>query len=712
MTFTPGIWKKRVSKQLIQFGDELKKRSEGETPNPIYAELGAMTLWPLVEEAQGGVLMPAVLALMSIAGGGGGNLIAARLEKWKDRADEAEVYEWVAENAPKNPDLRDALDAIMVNFDVMARAEAGLDGEDRTWFSDALKKELQQLGNLARYKTEPPRLPLGSTNFEKIITENLYYIDKTMLIKEVLDEGEIILITRPRRFGKTLNQDMLRCFFEKSETDRKRLFNNLAISRDPACMTHQGSYPVIYLTFKDAKGKNWDSCLKDLKCSIIKEYRRHDYLMKTLRDDDKKRYRNIMNDNADEHEYAASIELLTGYLHVFYKERAIVLIDEYDTPIIEAYAHHYYDKAISFIRSMFGRALKDNAHIQKGVLTGILRIARESIFSELNNLRVFSMLDAGFSDKFGLTEAEVDLALDRFDLQDRRDEVARWYNGYSVAGRNIYNPWSIINFLKDRQTKAYWVNTSDNALVYDLVRNPEPLFQKKTKALLAGESIDAIVDENIVFPTLDKMPDNIWTVLFFSGYLTLFKEVDADLKRFEIAIPNHEVRTCFKAGVSRWMNNTIGADKLSELLHALVGGDVETFSERLQYFVKTIWSYYDAADPEPEKVYHAFFLGLLINLESKYEIRSNRESGYGRYDVMMAPRKPDGLGIVMEFKKAEKTESVEAALQSALDQIQKNEYETELKDRKIKNILLIAIALKGKQVKVEGIRLAENSAAP
>ncbi len=315
------------------------------------------------------------------------------------------------------------------------------------------------------------------------------------------------------------------------------------------------------------------------------------------------------------------------------------------------------------------------------------------------------MLDEGFSDKFGLTEAEVDQALERFDLQDRGDEVSRWYNGYTAAEFKIYNPWSIINFIKDKKTKAYWVNTSGNALVYDLIRNRDPLFQENVKALLAGGSIETTVDENIVFPTLDDDPETIWTILFFSGYLTLVEEVDANLKRYRLAIPNFEVKTCFNISVSRWMNNTIGGNKLKDLLQALVAGDLDRFSELLQYFVKTIWSYYDAADPEPEKVYHAFFLGLLIHLESEYEIRSNRESGYGRYDVMMAPRKPDGLGIVIEFKKVGKTESPEAALRSALDRIQENEYETELRDRNIENILLIAIALKGKQVKIKGIRV-------
>ncbi len=398
---------------------------------------------------------------------------------------------------------------------------------------------------------------------------------------------------------------------------------------------------------------------------------------------------------------------MTSYLRNFHKKRVVVLIDEYDTPIIEAYARGYYEKAISFIRRMFGKALKDNDHIQKAVLTGILRIARESVFSELNNLRVFSMLDAGFSDKFGLTAAEVERALALFNLSDRGDEVARWYNGYSVAGREIYNPWSIINFLKDRQTKAFWVNTSDNVLVYDLVKKREPMFQKKIQSLLAGESIETTVDENIVFSTLDKNPATIWTVLFFSGYLTLFEEVDAVLKRYKITIPNYEVNSCFKTSISRWMDNTVGSDKLNELLHALIGRDLDKFAELLQYFVLTILSYHDtpdAPDQMPEKVFHAFFLGLLINLESQYEIRSNRESGLGRYDVMMAPRESDGLGIVIEFKKVGKTASADAALRAALDQIQKNKYAAELKDRNIENILLIAIALKGKEVRVKGIR--------
>ncbi len=253
--------------------------------------------------------------------------------------------------------------------------------------------------------------------------------------------------------------------------------------------------------------------------------------------------------------------------------------------------------------------------------------------------------------------------------------------------------------------KPYWVNTSDNLLVYDLAAKRDPSFQDNIETLLSGGSIETVVDENIVFSTLDKSPDTIWTVLFFSGYLTLAQEVDAGLKQYRISIPNHEVGLCFKTSISRWMNNTIGGNKLKKLLQALVAGDLAGFSELLQYFVKTMWSYYDTADPEPEKVYHAFFLGLLINLESRYEIRSNRESGYGRYDVMMAPRKSDGLGIIMEFKKVGKTESAEDVLQAALDQIRENEYESELRDRKIEKILLVAIALEGKKVNVKGVRI-------
>ncbi len=566
----------------------------------------------------------------------------------------------------------------------------------------AIDKAIEK--RLAAITAKPPGLPLGMTNFEEIINRNYYYFDKSMLVREVLDEGKIVLITRPRRFGKTLNQDMLRCFFEKSENDKRHLFSKLAIGRDPDGMNHQGVYPVIFLTFKDIKEKNWDYCLRRLKRRIRKEYRRHEYIAESLGNEDKIEFMKIMKGEADEQTFASSIELLTEYLHDFHKKRAIVLIDEYDTPIIEAYDRGYYEDAISFIRSMFGMALKDNDHIEKGVLTGILRIARESIFSELNNLRVFSMLDEGFSDKFGLTEEEVGEALSRFNLQDRKDEASRWYNGYSVANRKIYNPWSVISFLKDKKTKAYWVNTSDNPLVYDLVRKRDPLFQKNVQTLLSGESIEKIVDENIVFSTLDESPETIWTILFFSGYLTLFEEVDADLNRYKLVIPNHEVKACFKKSVSRWMVNTIGSEKLNEMLQALVRGDVEAFSRRLQYFVTTVLSYFDTGGEDPEKVYHAFFLGLLINLESQYEIRSNRESGYGRYDVMMAPRSPGDSGIIMEFKKVGDNESSEDVIRAAFDQIQENEYQAELKDRGVENILLIAIALEGKKVKVEAKR--------
>jgi CheY-like chemotaxis protein len=552
----------------------------------------------------------------------------------------------------------------------------------------------------------PSALPAGNSDFKEIIIDNYYYIDKTMLVKDVWNEGKVLLITRPRRFGKTLNMDMLRCFFDiRDKEANQNLFANLSINNDKEIMKLQGAFPVIYLTFKDIKKQDWQTSLELLKSCIQALFDEYSYISDTLTKYDKSLFEKILSGEADNSKYSSSAALLTKYLHNYYGKRVILLIDEYDTPILSARKYGYYDEAIDFFRSFLGESLKDNRNLQKGVLTGILRIAKESIFSDLNNLSVFSLTDSRISDKFGFTEKEIDHTLAHFGIPEKKKEVKEWYDGYSIDGEKLYNPFSIIAYLKDKKPKNYWINTSSNDLIYELVADRQATVKENFEKLIAGGHVEAHVTENVVFSSiLEKSYDAIWTILFFSGYLTIGETVNEHLQRYRLRIPNKEVTLCFKENISLWLNNAIGSEKLNAMLKALVSGETEKFGILLQYFVKTILSYYDTIDDEPERVYQALLLGMLTTLENEYEIRSNRESGFGRYDIMLAPKEKDKIGIIIELKKIKDKESAEDVLADAMTQIEQSEYITELTDKNVKQILSIAIAMKGKKVMIKGAK--------
>jgi CheY-like chemotaxis protein len=550
------------------------------------------------------------------------------------------------------------------------------------------------------------RLPAGSSDFKKIITENYYYIDKTMLIKDILNQGEVVLITRPRRFGKTLNMDMLRCFFDiAGKKENEKLFDNLAVSKDKECTELQGAFPLIFMTFKDIKKTDWKSSFETIILSINEMFEQHSYIKESLSEHKKIKFDKFLNETANMTEYASSLRLLTSYLYDYYKKHVILLIDEYDTPILSARKYGYYEEAIGFFRNFLSGALKDNRYLQKGVLTGILRIAKESVFSDLNNLDVFSLTDSIMFDKFGFTEKELDHTLEHFKMPEKKEEVREWYDGYMINGTSLYNPFSIIAYLKEKKVKTFWINSSSNDLIYELVADKKATVKENFETLIAGGSIEALVSENIVFSSIMKNYDAIWTMLFFSGYLTIAEVKDELSQRYRLAIPNKEVLFCFKQNIHIWLDNTIGSEKLYAMLKALLSADMERFTVLLQYFVKTILSYYDTNADEPERVYQALLLGMLINIEKDYEIRSNRESGFGRYDIMLAPKEKDKIGIIMELKKIKDKESAEDALADGMAQIEQTGYLTELTDKNVKQIIGIAIAMKGKKVTIKSNNL-------
>jgi hypothetical protein len=552
------------------------------------------------------------------------------------------------------------------------------------------------------------RLPVGISDFQEVIEGDYYYVDKSLFIKELMDAGgKAILIPRPRRFGKTLNLSMLRYFFEKVDSSREGLFHDLAIWQQGETYTrHQGKYPVMFLTFKDVKCSKWADCEVELRRVIADEYRKHQYVLDILDEDMQKEYRDIMRLAATDSAYRNSLKNLTVWLERYYGQRVVILIDEYDTPIQQGYLYDYYDDVIGFMRIFLSGALKDNSSLERGVLTGILRVAKESIFSGLNNLEVCSLLATGYSTHFGLLESEVETMLSYFEVGLDAEQVKAWYNGYVIGETTIYNPWSIINFTKSWETgfRPYWINTSSNDLIRQLLTQAGASTKRDMESLLQGECVRKEINDNISFREIERHPDVLWSFLLFSGYLKIVSK-EMDLRLYgDLMIPNREVAYLFEDIVLGWFRENMDADDTHLMLNALASGDVGTFAEIFQHYVQETFSVFDTGGREPEKVYHAFVLGLLVHLRDRYEVKSNRESGFGRYDVMLIPRNRDQKGIstdkgvIFEFKKIRRGETVEEAAASALQQIDEKRYEDELVQRGIQDIVKLGIAFDGKEV--------------
>lgn len=554
------------------------------------------------------------------------------------------------------------------------------------------------------------KLPVGLSDFKEVIKDNYYYVDKSLLIKELIDQGnKVVLLPRPRRFGKTLNLSMLRYFFEKTEEDTSHLFRHLKIWQAGEEYTQrQGKYPVIYLTFKDVKDANWESALRKIKRLIKAEFRRHKYLRasKNFEVEDKEYYAGIISLQAEQSDYEDSLQQLSQDLARFHGEQVILLIDEYDTPIQAAYVNGYYTKMIGFMRNFLSGGLKDNPHLEKGVLTGIMRVAKESIFSGLNNPGIFTLLQPEFASAFGLMESEVEQALRDFNVFDQYDKVRHWYNGYVFGERIIYNPWSIVNYLNsaNKTFRPYWLNTSDNALIEQLLTRGGKELQAELESLIRGESLEKPVDENIVFRDLDKKENLLWSFLLFGGYLKYQTQrpddFDPAITLCRLVIPNLEVRSMYLRIVQQWFSSRMENRKLELMLKALTGGDLETFEELFAELVENSFSFWSTGGRDAEKVYKAFAIGLLVWLAGRYEVKSERESGLGRYDVMLIPKDLRDAGIIIEFKKVnqKRGETKETAIAKAFQQIEEKKYAGELQGRGVQNIRKLAIVFKGKQV--------------
>ncbi|GAB6137993.1 AAA family ATPase [Halanaerobaculum tunisiense] len=553
------------------------------------------------------------------------------------------------------------------------------------------------------------KLPVGIDDFKKIREEDFYYIDKSLFIKDIIDEGaQVILLPRPRRFGKTLNLSMLRYYFEKSAADYSDLFSGLQIEETGKdYLAQQGKYPVIDITFKDIKEENWPKAKLKLKKMIAREYKRHRYLLESdqLDKHDKEFFNKILSLEANIAFYEEALKDLSDYLAAYHNEKVIILIDEYDQPIQSAYTNNFYDKMINFMRNFLSGGLKNNSALEKGVLTGILRVAKESIFSGLNNLVVSTLLDQEYSKYFGLLEEEVEEIFAYYGLDYEIEEIKDWYNGYNFGSQTIYNPWSIINCIrKNGEAAPYWANTSSNDLIRDLIIEGGSELKTDLELLIKGGTVNKKIDENIVFGDIDKKSNLIWSFLLLSGYLRANSQERKGGRLYcDLDIPNQEVRYIYEDIILDWFEGSISSQKVKLMLNSLITGDVETFAAIFKDFVLNSMSNFDPTGDEAEKVYHAFVLGLLLNLRDDYQVKSNRESGYGRYDVMIIPEDTAKLGIVIEFKKVNQytNETLEEAVEKALEQIKEREYKQELISKGVAEVLELGIAFSGKQVLVK-----------
>ena len=542
-------------------------------------------------------------------------------------------------------------------------------------------------------------VPVGIENFERIINEDYYYVDKTLLIEELLiNRAPVTLFTRPRRFGKTLNMSMLKYFFDvKNKEENKKLFENLKIYNSEY-MSEQGKYPVIFISLKDLKGDTWEECLKRLKLFIFDLYAEFEYIREKMNEWDKRKFEKVLYEKEDA-DYIMSLKFLADSLYKYYGEKVIILIDEYDAPIINAFDKGYYNEAINFFQTFYSSALKTNNSLKYGVLTGITRIIKEGIFSGLNNLKVDTILNKKYSEYFGLLESEVIEMLDYFGMKYKIEEVKEWYNGYLFGESEVYNPWSIVNYIDNGEIKAYWANVSGNTLLENMLDHAGESVYDDLKRFTDGESIEKYISDGTTIKSLLSNDDEIWQLLLYSGYLTKAKnqEKESDSNIYNLKIPNKEIRKYFG---NMFLNRFFGTEvKTNTLIKALENGDIKKFEKTLGEIMINMLSHFDL-DKEMEKIYQVFMIGLVGFLMGKYEIISNDESGYGRYDLAMIPIKSNEKAYLMEFKISKTQKGMEERAQKALKQIDEKKYDTKLKARGIKNILKIGVAFYGKEVKV------------
>ena len=535
------------------------------------------------------------------------------------------------------------------------------------------------------------RLAIGIDDFRKIIKEDCYYVDKTKFIEDVLqDASNVKLFTRPRRFGKTLNMSMLKYFFDVRESEENReLFNGLDIEKSKY-IDEQGKYPTILISLKSIKYETWEESLEQLKSLISNLYNEFEYIRESLNESEIELFNDIWF-KKENGEYANSLKNLTSFLYKYYKKEVILLIDEYDIPLITAHKYGYYDEIINFYKIFLGEALKTNQYLKMGVLTGIIRVIRTGIFSDLNNLKVYSILEKKYSEFFGFTEEEVKEALQSFDIEEELVNVKYWYDGYKFGDSELYNPWSIINFLDGRELKNYWVGTSENFLIKNILENSTSRTNEILEKLFNEEEVEeAITGTSDLSILMDSK--EVWELLLFSGYLTVKEKIDEDI--YSLKLPNMEVKKLFK---KEFINVHFGISlfrKTMEALKSLKFNDFEKYFQEIMLKSTSNW------DTSKEAFYHGLSLGMLSYLDNDYYVTSNFEAGFGRYDVVLEPKNKNNRAFILEFKVTDDENKLEKLSEEAIKQIEEKKYDINLKSRGIKEITFVGIAFYGKKLKV------------
>ncbi|WP_374123848.1 AAA family ATPase [Leptotrichia hongkongensis] len=536
---------------------------------------------------------------------------------------------------------------------------------------------------------------IGVEDFSEVIKENCYYIDKTKWIGEILeDKSKIKLFTRPRRFGKTLNMSMLKYFFNvENKEENKKLFSGLDIEKSEY-MSEQGQYPVIFISLKSIKAKTWEEAIQEIRLLVLELFSEYKYLLEDLDEYDLPRFKKYLLGNADFSELKNALLFLTRILFQKYKKEVILLIDEYDSPLISAYEYHYYSDAIAFFKVFYGEALKTNQYLKMGVMTGIIRVIKAGIFSDLNNLNVYSILENEYSEFFGFNQGEVEETLEYFDVKYELFDVKAWYDGYKFGDSDVYNPWSILKFLKSKKIGSHWIDTSGNFLINQILKNTDSEIMETLEALFNGETVEENISGNSDLSSLLGQ-EEIWELLLFSGYLTIDEKIGEDYEDvYSLRLPNREVREFFR---KKFIDVNFGESMFRKAMEGLKNLKFDIFQKYLQNISLKSTSFMDTKN---EDFYHGLVLGMMFYLDNYYYVKSNEESGLGRYDVVIEPKNKNNRGFILEFKVVKNEDDLEKVSEEAIEQIIEKKYDIGLRDRGIKDVTFVGVAFCGKVVKV------------
>lgn len=555
------------------------------------------------------------------------------------------------------------------------------------------------------------RLPIGLSDFKRLIEDDYYYVDKTLLIKDIDESGSVVLITRPRRFGKTLNLSMLQYYYDISEKPCGHLFKDLNIEKWEKYQATQGQFPTIFVSFKEIFQSTYHKMMLTLRRVIAEEFERHAYLLESssIPDHEKEMFQRIRTQKNTVNELSSSLKFLGSLLVKHYRKNVIVLLDEYDVPVQASFIHGFYEKFLLTYKELLTGVLKDNRNLEKGVVTGILTLAKAGVFTGLNNLNVCNIMKVSIADKFGFTTEESFALLNYYDIKDL-NAIKSWYNGYQMGHTSgIFNPWSIIQCIFNQGSlEPYWVKTGDNVLIRRLIARAGALVKTDLETLLNGQVVEKAIEESIIFPDLDHRENLVWSILLFTGYLTYSSyEIRDGKKMCSLVIPNMEIKYLYRELIESLFTDLVVGGQVVEFLQALTEGKTEVFARYLQSFVLNSMSFHDLSSDEPERSYHLFVLGLLILLKDSYTMKSNHESGFGRYDISLFPKDNRKNGVIIELKKIweDGQDGEEKAAQAAIDQIIEKKYVESFFDQGVKKILVYGIAFLGKKVCVKAIVL-------